>query len=160
MMMEENFMAMLQFPQPKLVEKTGEGTWRLTGRVILPEDGSLDRAAALLGEDYPALAAAGLSQFLNAVAQGMTPDQAIELLTNGAFTSMADFQAQFTAGTAPGLDAFLTALLLTQNSAATLPPMLALMAGGGGDLGMLMDLLMAMGGSGDGLGALPSTAVV
>ena len=46
MMMEENFMAMLQFPQPKLVEKTGEGTWRLTGRVILPEDGSLDRAAA------------------------------------------------------------------------------------------------------------------
>ncbi len=102
----------------------------------------------------PALAAAGLSQFLNAVAQGMTPDQAIELLTNGAFTSMADFQAQFTAGTAPGLDAFLTALLLTQNSAATLPPMLALMAGGGGDLGMLMDLLMAMGGSGDGLGAL------
>lgn len=58
MMMEENFMAMLQFPQPKLVEKTGEGTWRLTGRVILPEDGSLDRAAALLGEDYPAPAAA------------------------------------------------------------------------------------------------------
>ena len=58
MMMEENFMAMLQFPQPKLVEKTGVGTWRLTGRVILPEDGSLDRAAALLGEDYPALAAA------------------------------------------------------------------------------------------------------
>lgn len=51
-------MAILQFPQPKLVEKTGEGTWRLTGRVILPEDGSLDRAAALLGEDYPALAAA------------------------------------------------------------------------------------------------------
>ena len=51
-------MAILQFPQPKLVEKTGEGVWRLTGRVILPEDGSLDRAAALLGEDYPALAAA------------------------------------------------------------------------------------------------------
>lgn len=51
-------MAILQFPQPKLVEKTGEGAWRLTGRVILPEDGSLDRAAALLGEDHPALAAA------------------------------------------------------------------------------------------------------
>lgn len=51
-------MAILQFPQPKLAEKTGEGVWRLTGRVILPEDGSLDRAAALLGEDYPALAAA------------------------------------------------------------------------------------------------------
>lgn len=51
-------MAILQFPQPKLAEKTGEGAWRLTGRVILPEDGSLDRAAALLGEDYPALAAA------------------------------------------------------------------------------------------------------
>ena len=51
-------MAILQFPQPKLAEKTGEGVWRLAGRVILPEDGSLDRAAALLGEDYPALAAA------------------------------------------------------------------------------------------------------
>ena len=52
-------MAILQFPQPKLAEKTGEGVWRLTGRVILPEDGSLDRAAALLGEDYPALAEIG-----------------------------------------------------------------------------------------------------
>lgn len=51
-------MAILQFPQPKLAEKTGDGVWRLAGRVILPEDGSLDRAAALLGEDYPALAAA------------------------------------------------------------------------------------------------------
>lgn len=58
MMMEEKVMAILQFPQPKLAEKTGGGAWRLTGRVILPEDGSLDRAAALLGEDYPALAAA------------------------------------------------------------------------------------------------------
>ncbi len=103
----------------------------------------------------PALAAEGLSRFLNAVAQGMTPDQAIELLTNGAFTSMADFQAQFTAGTAPGLDVFLTALLLGGENTATMPSMLALMAGGGGgDLSMLMDLLAALGGSGDGLGAL------
>ena len=30
-------MAILQFPQPKLAEKTGEGVWRLTGRVILPD---------------------------------------------------------------------------------------------------------------------------
>ncbi|MCI8415152.1 MAG: hypothetical protein HFF00_05925 [Ruminiclostridium sp.] len=100
----------------------------------------------------PALAAAGLSQFLNAVAQGLTPDQAIELLTNGTFTSMADFQAQFTAGTAPGLDAFLTALLLTEGS--SLPSMLPMMAGGG-DMAMLLDLLSALGSSGgDGLGAL------
>ena len=34
-------MAILQFPQPKLAEKTGEGVWRLTGRVILPESQGL-----------------------------------------------------------------------------------------------------------------------
>lgn len=51
-------MASLQFPQPKLAEKTGGGVWRLTGRVVLPECGCLDRAVELLGEDYPALAAA------------------------------------------------------------------------------------------------------
>ena len=42
-------MAKLQFPQPKLAEESGGGAWRLTGRVSLPEDGSLDRAAELLG---------------------------------------------------------------------------------------------------------------
>ncbi len=51
-------MANLQFPQPKLVEKSGGGVWRLTGRVVLPECQCLDRAVELLGEDYPALAAA------------------------------------------------------------------------------------------------------
>ena len=55
---EDNFMANLQFPQPKLVEKSGGGVWRLTGRVVLPECQCLDRAVELLGEDYPALAAA------------------------------------------------------------------------------------------------------
>lgn len=53
-------MSMLQFPQPKLMERSGEGVWRLApgGQVVLPEDGSLDRGVALLAEDYPALAAA------------------------------------------------------------------------------------------------------
>lgn len=114
------------------------------GAVISGASGSAD----------PALAAEGLARFLSAVAQGMTPDQAIELLTNGSFTSMADFQAQFTAGTAPGLDAFLTALLLTEG-VSTPPALLPMMAGGGGDMALLMDLLSALGsGGGDGLGAL------
>lgn len=50
-------MESLKFPQPKLVEKTGEKTFQLK-QVILPEDGSLDQGTALLAEDYPALAAA------------------------------------------------------------------------------------------------------
>ena len=56
----------------------------------------------------PELAAAGLGLLLEAVADGELPDEALARLTEGAFTSLADFEAQFTAGTAPGLEVFLT----------------------------------------------------
>lgn len=53
-------MVALQFPQPRVCEKSGEGTWRLGNetRVVLPENEKLDRILARLGEEYPALAAA------------------------------------------------------------------------------------------------------
>ena len=100
----------------------------------------------------PELAAAGLGLLLSAVADGELPDEALARLTGGAFTSLADFEAQFTAGTAPGLEVFLTDLLL--NSGELAGDSLLGMLAGGGDIEALMDLLAALGGSGDGLLAL------
>jgi len=85
----------------------------------------------------------GLQQFLEKVAEGMPPDQAVELLTNGVFSSLADFQSQFAGGTAPGLQDFLTNLLLSGGEAA--PPLLTLLTGTGGvELDLLMGLLTAL----------------
>jgi len=106
------------------------------------------------GAVNPEQAAEGLRQLLEKVAEGLSPDQAVEFLTGGAFTSLDDFQAQFTGGTAPGLDAFLMELLFTGEAGDALSTILELVAGGGGDMDMLMDLLAALGGSGDGLLAL------
>lgn len=104
------------------------------------------------GAADPAQAAEGLRQLLEMVADGISPDQALELLTGGTFTSLEDFQAQFTQGTAPGLDVFLMDLLLSGDDILSTPSMLALLAGGGnGELELMMDLLAALGGSGDGL---------
>lgn len=102
-------------------------------------------------------AAEGLQQFLEMVAEGASPDEAIDLLTSGMFTSLEDFQAQFMAGTVPGLEAFLSGLLLTGGGTEDLMgSILGILAGGGsgGDMAMLMDLLAMLGGSGDGLMAL------
>lgn len=55
----------------------------------------------------------GLWQLLDQLESGIPLDRAIETLTKGAFTSMADFQAQFTGGTAAGLEAFLVDILLS-----------------------------------------------
>ncbi len=98
-----------------------------------------------------AQAAQGLRQLLELVAQGVPTDQALEELTGGAFTSMEQFQAQFSGGTAPGLEPFLMNLLMTGETAPSMSDLLELMAGGGGEMGLLMDLLA---GSGDGLMAL------
>lgn len=88
-------------------------------------------------------AAQGLERLLELVSEGVSPDEAVELLTGGIFTSMEDFQAQFTGGTAPGLEAFLTGLLLTDGTDQT-AALTALLAGGGvGEL----DLLMALEGA-------------
>lgn len=99
----------------------------------------------------PERAAEGLRQLLELVAQGNSPDRALEQLTGGVFTSIEQFQAQFTGGVAPGLGPFLTNLLLAGETAPSMPELLALMAGSGGEMGLLIDLLT---GSGDGLMAL------
>ncbi len=99
-------------------------------------------------------AAQGLQQLIEMVADGVSPDEALELLTGGVFTSMEEFQAQFTGGTAPGLETFLMELLMTEGDLMSAPSMLDLLAGGGGSMDMLMDLLAMLGGSGDGLLAL------
>ena len=104
------------------------------------------------GSVDPELAAQGLQQFLDAVADGLSPDEALELLTGGVFSSLEDFEAQFLGGTAPGLDAFLTDLLFSEDATLMDTSLLAAMAGGG-DMEMMMDLLASLG-SGDGLLAL------
>ena len=105
----------------------------------------------------------GLQQFLEMVAEGASPDEAIDLLTSGMFTSVEDFQTQFMEGTVPGLDAFLSELLLsggggTEDMLASILAMLA-GGGGGGDMGMdmLMDLLAMLDGSGGLLAMLDGT---
>ena len=100
----------------------------------------------------PELAAQGLQLFLDAVADGLSPDEALALLTGGVFSGLEDFQAQFLGGTAPGLGIFLTDVLFNQDESLMDSSMLALMAGGG-DMEMLMNLLASLG-SGDGLMAL------
>ena len=55
----------------------------------------------------------GLLKLLEKVEEGVPPDRAVELLTGGKFASLADFQARFMDGSAPGLEAFLTNLLLS-----------------------------------------------
>ena len=103
-------------------------------------------------------AAEGLRQFLETVAQGLSPDEAVDLLTGGAFTSLEDFQAQFSGGTAPGLEDFLTNLLLSGGEEQAAMPSMGALLTGGGELELLMGLLDALGGSGDGLSALPDGA--
>ena len=100
----------------------------------------------------PELAAQGLQLFLDAVAEGASPDEALYLLTGGVFSSLEDFQAQFLGGTAPGLELFLTDVLFSEDASLMDTSMLAMMAGGG-DMEMLMGLLESLG-SGDGLMAL------
>ena len=98
----------------------------------------------------PEQAAEGLRQLFDLVAGGVSPDQALEQLTGGMFTSLEQFQAQFADGTAPGLEPFLMELLLAGEAEPSMPGLLELLAGGG-DMEALMDLLA---GSGDGLMAL------
>lgn len=110
--------------------------------------GAVIAGGAPSGPVDPEQAAQGLQQFLETVAQGLSPDEAVELLTGGMFTSLEDFQAQFSGGTAPGLEALLTGLLLSGgDELAAMGPLLA----GGGDLELLMGLLDALGGAGGGL---------
>lgn len=102
------------------------------------------------GEIDPERAAWGLEQLLRLISQGAKPDEAVELLTGGLFTGLADFQEQFTGGLAPGLEDFLTGLLTPQaQGEEQLASLAALLAGGGeGETDLLMDLLLALDGAG------------
>ena len=95
----------------------------------------------------PELAARGLQLFLDAVAQGVPPDEALELLTGGLFTGLEDFQAQFLGGTAPGLGPFLTDVLFSQDEVLPDASLLALMAGDV-DMEFLTGLLASLGSDG------------
>ncbi len=96
----------------------------------------------------------GLRQLLEKVSQGVSPDEAVQKLTDGVFGSLADLEAQFTAGTAPGMEDFLVAVLLPGDEAAALLPaasMLTLLAGMEGmNLELMMGLLTAVQSSGAG----------
>ena len=59
----------------------------------------------------PTSALDGLRKLLTTMEGGVSMDEAIELLTGGEFTSLADFQSQFTDGKIPGMEEFLTDLL-------------------------------------------------
>ena len=102
----------------------------------------------------------GLRQLMEKISQGVPPDRAVELLTNGTFTSLSDLAAQFTSGTAPGMDDFLSALLLnggdTLLSDASILTFLAGMEGM--ELELMMGLLAAVQSSSSGLEAGLDTA--
>ncbi len=109
----------------------------------------------------PDQALEGLRKFMESVESGLTPDEAIQQLTNGEFTSLEDFQGQFRAGSAPGLSEFLNTLLLSGGEAGLLPgdPLLTLLAGTGGmDLDLMMGLLNALQTSGDSSAAAQNAA--
>lgn len=86
----------------------------------------------------PTAALDGLRQLLEKVAEGVSPDQAVRILSNGEFTSFADFQSRFADGTAQGLREFLADLLLSE---AILPDGPALPSLFSGLDGLRMDLL-------------------
>lgn len=108
--------------------------------------GAVIAGGDLSGEIDVGEALDGLQQLLEKVAGGAAPDQALAELTDGVFTSFQDFEAQFTGGTAPGLENFLVQLLLSDSSSllSTDVSLLALLAGvEGGSLELMLGLLTA-----------------
>lgn len=103
----------------------------------------------------PTAALDGLRQLLEKVAEGVSPDQAVRMLSNGEFTSLADFQSRFADGTAQGLREFLTDLLLSE---AVLPDGPALPALFAGLDGLRMDLLEELLTSLEGAGISPEAS--
>lgn len=118
------------------------------GRLAALYLGAVIAGGGIDGTASMEMALEGLRQLMEKVAQGVPADQAVAELTGGAFTSLSDFQSQFTSGTAPGMEAFLTNLLLTGAGDLLLdfpaiPPMLA------GLEGMNLELLMNLLSSGE-----------
>lgn len=134
-----------------------------TGISLFPESGGAgDRLAVLYlgaviagGGELPAQispeqALEGLELLLAKAAEGMDPDQAVALLTEGRFTSLAEFQAWFADGELPG--AFPGGLLTTGGLSlpdfSTLLPDLSalfpLLEQGGGDQELMAQVLTAL----------------
>lgn len=93
----------------------------------------------------PEQALEGLKLLLAKVADGVPPDQAIALLTNGRYAGLADFQAQFSGGGIPG--ALLESLLSPDALTSLLPDLSALfplMELGGTDGELMTQLLTAL----------------
>ena len=104
------------------------------GAVIAKGTGDLDPTKAL----------DGFRQLLERAMEGVPLDKAIEELTGGEFTSLADFQEQFLGGGIPGMEAFLAKLLLSEAAAPAGVDLWALLEGGGGmDLELMLALLSA-----------------
>lgn len=98
----------------------------------------------------PETAMDGLRQLMDKVAEGVPLDEAIKELTNGEFTSIEDFQNQFAEGTAPGMEDFLSNLLLGDAGLSALAmPDLSLLDFLSGMEGMNFDLLMGLLSAGD-----------
>lgn len=118
------------------------------GRLAALYLGAVIAGGGIDGTASMEMALEGLRQLMEKVAQGVPADQAVAELTGGTFASLSDFQSQFTSGTAPGLEAFLTNLLLTGEGDLLLdfpaiPPLLA------GLEGMNLELLMNLLSSGE-----------
>jgi len=103
-------------------------------------------SSGMSGAADPDLAAQGLWRLMEMVSQGVPSDQALQALTGGLFTSLEDFQAQFSAATAPGLESFLTSLLQSGNELLLLSDNLTLAAENTGELELLMGLLATLSG--------------
>lgn len=91
----------------------------------------------------PDMAAQGLLRLLEAMENGIAPDEAISDLTGGLFESLEDFQRQFIDGLAPGMESFFSNLLL--GGGFSLPDLMDLLSkGGGGEADLLLTLLAAL----------------
>ena len=86
----------------------------------------------------------GLQRFIETVEQGVSPDQALKLLTHGTFSSLADLEAQFTGGTAPGMEDFLAQLLLYAGDSSAFLSQASLLTLLAGMEGMELDLMMGL----------------
>ena len=86
----------------------------------------------------------GLARFLETVENGFSPDQAVNLLTHGTFSSLSDLEAQFIAGTAPGMEDFLSELLLYAGDSSAFLSQASLLTLLAGMEGMELDLMMGL----------------
>lgn len=92
-----------------------------------------------------AQAAEGLLRLLKAIEGGQTPDEAVSDLTDGLFDSLEDFQRQFIDGLAPGMRSLFSGMFL-----GAMPDLMDLLSNGsGGELELLLKLLVALEGLDD-----------